>query len=81
MLYTDGHVETVSTFGTRTDKNFSLTTAVAQLDGDPWRSALPSPQSLPEVLVAEGQEIPIARVRAMHEGKRRARARRDATDS
>ena len=42
--------------------------------------ALPAPQSLPEVLVAEGHEIPIARVQAMHEGKRRARARRDAAD-
>jgi len=29
-------------------------------------------------LVAAGHEIPIARVQAMHEGKRRARARRDA---
>ena len=27
-------------------------------------------------LVAEGRAIPIARVQAMHEGKRRARARR-----
>ncbi len=61
-----------------TPADFTLTTAVAQLEGDPWRSALPAPQSLPEVLVAEGHEIPIARVRAMHEGKRRARERRSA---
>ncbi len=33
-----------------TPADFTLTTAVAQLDGDPWRSALPAPQSLPEVL-------------------------------
>ena len=32
---------------------------------------------LPADLVAEGHAIPIARVAAMHEGKRRARARRD----
>jgi hypothetical protein len=37
---------------------------------------MPPPQSLPADLVAEGHEIPVARVQAMHEGKRRARARR-----
>ena len=63
-----------------TPADFTLATAVALLDGDPWRSALPAPRSLPEVLVAEGHEIPIARVQAMHEGKRRARARRGADD-
>ena len=36
---------------------------------------MPEPQELPPDLVAEGHEIPIARVIAMHEGKRRARAR------
>ena len=41
---------------------------------DPWRDALPDPQPLPPDLVAEGHEIPIARVAAMHEGKRRQRA-------
>jgi DNA ligase D len=45
-------------------------------DRDPWADAMPSPQSLPADLVAEGHEIPVARVAAMHEGKRRARARR-----
>jgi bifunctional non-homologous end joining protein LigD len=44
--------------------------------GDPWKRLLPKPQKLPEELVREGHEIPIARVRAMHEGKRRARAKR-----
>ena len=43
-------------------------------DADPWAAALPSPQALPEDLVAEGHTIPVARVQAMHEGKRRARA-------
>ncbi len=44
---------------------------------DPWATLMPGPQSLPEELVAEGHAIPIARVVAMHEGKRRARARRE----
>ena len=33
---------------------------------------------LPAELVAEGEAIPVARVAAMHEGKRRARAKRQA---
>jgi DNA ligase D-like protein (predicted polymerase) len=45
-----------------------------------WTDRLPPPQQLPAELVAEGRTIPIARVQAMHEGKRRAaRARRDAS--
>jgi bifunctional non-homologous end joining protein LigD len=44
-------------------------------DPDPWAAMMPAPQSLPAGLVAEGHEIPIARVQAMHEGKRRKRAR------
>ena len=44
--------------------------------GDPWAGQLPAPQTLPADLVAEGHTIPVARVQAMHEGKRRARARR-----
>jgi bifunctional non-homologous end joining protein LigD len=43
---------------------------------DPWRAGMPAPQALPADLVAEGHTIPVARVAAMHEGKRRARARR-----
>jgi DNA ligase D len=43
---------------------------------DPWRQHMPPPQALPNALVQEGHAIPIARVQAMHEGKRRARARR-----
>jgi bifunctional non-homologous end joining protein LigD len=46
--------------------------------GDPWAALMPAPQSLDPGLVEEGHAIPIARVHAMHEGKRRARARRDA---
>ncbi len=45
-------------------------------DADRWAELMPPPQTLPADLVAEGHEIPIARVQAMHEGKRRARARR-----
>ena len=47
-------------------------------DGDPWAAQMPDPQALPPDLVEEGHTIPVARVRAMHEGKRRARARRAA---
>jgi hypothetical protein len=42
---------------------------------DPWAEHMPAPQALPDDLVAEGGAIPIARVQAMHEGKRRKRAR------
>ena len=43
---------------------------------DPWSDATsrPAPQALPDELVAEGRTIPVARVQAMHEGKRRKRA-------
>ncbi len=59
--------------------DFTITTALDRLgDRDPWADALPAPQRLPADLLAEGHEIPIARTAAMHEGKRRARARRDA---
>jgi DNA ligase D len=47
--------------------------------GDPWKELMPEPQALDAGLVEEGRTIPIARVQAMHEGKRRARARRDTS--
>lgn len=57
--------------------DFTIHTAPDLLgDGDPWREHLPGPQELPADLVDEGHAIPIPRVQAMHEGKRRARARR-----
>ena len=60
-------------------RNFTLRTVVDRLgDEDPWDDLMPAPQSVPADLVAEGREIPIARVQAMHAGKRRARARREA---
>ena len=61
-----------------TPADFTILTAAEQLgDRDPWADALPAPQRIPADLIAEGHEIPVARVAAMHEGKRRARARRD----
>jgi bifunctional non-homologous end joining protein LigD len=61
-----------------TPADFTLHTA-AQLaaDRDPWADHMPAPQRLSADLVEEGLAIPVARVQAMHEGKRRARARRD----
>ena len=58
--------------------DFTVRTAARLLAGrDGWTELLPDPQQLPAELVAAGHEIPIARVAAMHEGKRRARAKRD----
>ena len=57
--------------------DFTLHTALRHLgDGDPWAERMPGPQQLGADLVEEGRAIPVARVQAMHEGKRRARARR-----
>ena len=35
---------------------------------------MPATQAIPDVLVEEGRSIPVPRVVAMHEGKRRKRA-------
>lgn len=45
-------------------------------DTDPWTDLMPEPQVVDPGLVEEGHTIPVARVAAMHAGKRRARARR-----
>jgi DNA ligase D len=59
--------------------DFTVHTALRHLgDGDPWAARMPAPQPLSETLVEEGRAIPVARVQAMHEGKRRARARRQS---
>jgi bifunctional non-homologous end joining protein LigD len=63
-----------------TPADFTIRTAVALLgDADPWIERMPEAQRLSADLIAEGHTIPIARVQAMHEGKRRAR--RAARDS
>jgi DNA primase len=57
--------------------DFTVHTAIEQLAGsDPWREQMVAPQALPDALIDHGHTIPVARVEAMHEGKRRARARR-----
>ena len=58
-------------------RDFTVHTALEQLEGrTPWAELMADRQSVPASLVEEGHEIPVARVQAMHEGKRRARARR-----
>ncbi len=60
-----------------TPADFTVRTAARLITpGTRWAGQLPPPQHLPADLVAEGHTIPVARVQAMHEGKRRARARR-----
>jgi bifunctional non-homologous end joining protein LigD len=57
--------------------DFTVRTAATLLSGnDPWADRMPEPQQLRPDLVEEGHTIPVARVQAMHEGKRRARAAR-----
>lgn len=59
-----------------TPADFTVRTVPGRLGSVPsWEERLPAPQRLPADLVAEGHEIPVARVLAMHEGKRRKRAR------
>ncbi|HEU5271211.1 MAG TPA: hypothetical protein VFU36_14890 [Jatrophihabitans sp.] len=59
--------------------DFTVHTAAGLLASHPsWDELMPAPQELPAELIEHGRTIPIARVQAMHEGKRRARARREA---
>ena len=60
--------------------DFTVRTAPGLLgDGDPWAAAMPEPQQLDKGLIEEGHTIPIARVAAMHAGKRRkAQERKEA---
>ncbi|MET1000940.1 MAG: non-homologous end-joining DNA ligase [Acidimicrobiia bacterium] len=61
--------------------DFNVHNALEQLGADdPWAAQMPSPQQLPADLVEEGHTIPVARVQAMHEGKRRARSRRKSEE-
>jgi bifunctional non-homologous end joining protein LigD len=60
-----------------TPADFTIHNAAELLgDRDPWAEQTPAPQTIPPELVEHGHEIPIPRVQAMHEGKRRARERR-----
>jgi len=57
--------------------DFNVRTALQQLGNrNHWVEQMVQPQRLPETLVEEGRAIPVARVQAMHEGKRRARTAR-----
>ena len=65
-----------------TPMDFTINTVPGLLGGaNPWTDRLPEPQPLPADLIEEGREVPVARVQAMHEGKRRARARRTEAGS
>ncbi|HJQ45279.1 MAG TPA: ATP-dependent DNA ligase [Amycolatopsis sp.] len=60
-----------------TPRDFLLRDVVRSIGAeDPWTALMPAPQRIPADLIEEGRTIPVARVAAMHEGKRRARARR-----
>jgi bifunctional non-homologous end joining protein LigD len=60
-----------------TPADFTVRSAPGLLGGgDPWLQLMPPPQALPPDLIEQGRGIPVARVAAMHEGKRRAAARR-----
>jgi DNA ligase D-like protein (predicted polymerase) len=62
-------------------RDATIRTAVGLLgDADRWAHLLPGPQTLGADLVAHGRTIPVARVAAMHEGKRRKRARAAAAE-
>jgi len=65
-----------------TPADFTVHTVRALLGAHPrpdaWAGQMPAPQALSPDLVEEGRAIPVARAQAMHEGKRRARARRDS---
>jgi DNA ligase D len=57
--------------------DFTVHTALRHLgDRDPWAAHMPGPQPVSADVIEEGRAIPVARVQAMHEGKRRARTRR-----
>lgn len=57
--------------------DFTVRSVPGMLAGpDQWHELMPAPQEPAAELIEEGHRIPVARVQAMHEGKRRAAARR-----
>ena len=64
-----------------TPADFTVRNAAALLaESSPWAELMLAPQPVAPVLIEEGRQIPVARVQAMHEGKRRARAHRAAAE-
>jgi DNA primase len=62
--------------------DFTITSVLGLIgDTDPWTALMPPAQVVDPGLVEEGHTIPVARVAAMHAGKRRARARREEAES
>ena len=60
-----------------TPTDFTILTAAKLLGArNPWAESLPAGQQISQDLIAEGHQIPVGRVAAMHAGKRRARASR-----
>lgn len=60
---------------------FTVFTALDHLGAsDPWAASMPPSQAIDPELVAEGRAIPVPRVAAMHEGKRRRRAQAAQAD-
>lgn len=58
-------------------REFTVRTVPALAGGqDRWQRDRPTPGAVAEELVEEGEQIPVPRVAAMHEGLRRARAQR-----
>jgi DNA ligase D len=58
-------------------QDFTIHTAARLIaEHDPWVDQMPEPQTLDAALIEEGRALPVQRVQAMHEGRRRARARR-----
>ena len=56
--------------------DFTVTSVLDRLDtAGPWREVLGDPRPIPAELLEEGHAIPTPRVQAMHEGRRRKRAR------
>jgi DNA ligase D len=57
--------------------DFTIHTALRYLPQvDSWAASMATGQHVPRDLIEEGEAVPVGRVQAMHEGKRRARSRR-----